>query len=268
MSVLHTREIIYVAEALPGKMNDQTACRHDLLLQQLRAKQIGPDIQYDLYDMSGKKTVTTGLYAIVDNGYHLWWCLICPKKHAYECRWSSRLESVRKDVECTFGVLKKRFKILRLPIQINTAATIADIFKGCCALHNFLLHKDGLNSIGAKGGDWTQDKVVGPNTAASKMPNLVRAPYMKGQSSHEAGRERDASFHDFRQRLIVNYEFMWRQKKVWWCKTAAEVRPKVSGTDERMGEEDSGEEGDREDSAGEDEGEGGDIGSDSDGQDL
>ena len=150
--------------------------------------------------------------------------------------------------------------------MLNTAAPIADIFKGCCALHNFLLHKDGLNSIGAKGTDWTQEKVVGPKTAAFKMSQAVIAPYMS-TSLQEAGRERESNFQGFRDRLIVNYEYMWRQKSVWWCKTAAEVRPKVSGTDERMGEEEGGEEGDMgEDSAWEDEGEGGDIGSDSDSQ--
>ena len=30
--------------------------------------------------------------------------------------WSVQLESVRKDVECTFGILKVRFKILSPPI--------------------------------------------------------------------------------------------------------------------------------------------------------
>jgi hypothetical protein len=42
---------------------------------------------------------------MVDGGYHRWRVLIAPKKGAekHTKRWSKQLESVRKDVERTFG---------------------------------------------------------------------------------------------------------------------------------------------------------------------
>jgi hypothetical protein len=36
-----------------------------------------------------------------------------------EIRWSKWLESMRKDVECTFGILKGRWRILKSGIRIE-----------------------------------------------------------------------------------------------------------------------------------------------------
>jgi len=58
--------------------------------------------------------------------------------------WSEWVESIRKDVECFFGVLKARFQFLRNPIEYNIF-TIDDVFKTCCILHNMLLAYDGLD---------------------------------------------------------------------------------------------------------------------------
>ena len=60
---------------------------------------------------------------------------------------------MRKDVECTFGILKKRWSILKT--GINTQGNTADkIWKTCCALHNMLLVADGLDDewSNAEGG--------------------------------------------------------------------------------------------------------------------
>ena len=57
-----------------------------------------------------------GMYLICDNGYLRWPASICPYEGAtnstLEGYFSTNLESVHKDVECTFGILKKRWKIL------------------------------------------------------------------------------------------------------------------------------------------------------------
>ena len=54
----------------------------------------------------------SGGYLIVDNGYLDWSVLIPPLKSYIslkELRWSKWVESIRKDVECLFGIQKKRF---------------------------------------------------------------------------------------------------------------------------------------------------------------
>ena len=56
--------------------------------------------------------------------------------------WSKLVESVRKDVECTFGILKKRFHILKHDIRLHNKDHVHDVFVACCILHNMLLDYD------------------------------------------------------------------------------------------------------------------------------
>ena len=56
--------------------------------------------------------------------------------------WSKHLESVRKDVERTFGIMKKRFKVLKTPLLFRDVTFIDDIFVTCCVLNNKLLGHD------------------------------------------------------------------------------------------------------------------------------
>ena len=72
--------------------------------------------------------------------------LICPFKDqpdgSSETEWSGLLESLRKDVECLFGILKKRFMILKHSVRFHDIETISDVFRTCCILHNMLLEHD------------------------------------------------------------------------------------------------------------------------------
>ena len=52
---------------------------------------------------------------------------------------------MRKDVECTFGIMKGRFCILRYGLRLSSIKKCDDIWKTCCALHNRLLFVDGLH---------------------------------------------------------------------------------------------------------------------------
>ena len=86
-----------------------------------------------------------GVYLICDNGYLRWPQLICPygagePVHTEAgCDFSSNLESVRKDVECTFGILKKRWRMLNDGMNYRDINTCEKIFVTCCCLNNFLL---------------------------------------------------------------------------------------------------------------------------------
>jgi hypothetical protein len=97
-----------------------------------------------------------GAYFISDGGYHRWPCLINPFKHQAEGTdfqtWSQNIEAVRKDIECVFGILKKRFLYLKHPIRIHSPECIERVFVTCCVLHNILLDYDGY-------GTWDEDNV-------------------------------------------------------------------------------------------------------------
>ena len=55
------------------------------------------------------------------------------------------MESMRKDVECTFGILKGCWRILKVGIGLHDISSVDMVWQTCCALHNMLLDIDGLN---------------------------------------------------------------------------------------------------------------------------
>jgi hypothetical protein len=84
-----------------------------------------------------------GVHLICNNGYLHWPSSICPYK-GHKCAtlegyFSSNLESMRKDVECTFGILKKRWKILNNGLLFWDICVCENYFVTCCCLHNFRL---------------------------------------------------------------------------------------------------------------------------------
>ncbi|XP_060806409.1 uncharacterized protein LOC132903097 [Amyelois transitella] len=55
-----------------------------------------------------------------------------------------RLSRARRCIECTFGVLANKWRILHRPL--NTSVHFSeDIVKACCILHNFIRKRDGFN---------------------------------------------------------------------------------------------------------------------------
>ena len=82
-------------------------------------------------------------YLICDNGYLRWPTTICPftwvDNALTEGYFTTHLESIRKDVECTFGILKKRWRILNHGFFYREVQTCEKIFVTCCWLNSFLL---------------------------------------------------------------------------------------------------------------------------------
>ncbi len=58
--------------------------------------------------------------------------LVYPFKHSgpasQKGHFSTALESVRKDVECTFGILKKRWKVLEYGIRFDDIHVVERFF--------------------------------------------------------------------------------------------------------------------------------------------
>ena len=74
--------------------------------------------------------------------------MVPPLKHCRthaDRRWSKWLEGMQKDVECTFGILKGSFRVLKNSIRVRGPLATDNIWLTCCALHNFLLEEDGLD---------------------------------------------------------------------------------------------------------------------------
>lgn len=80
-----------------------------------------------------------------------------------------RLSLARRYVECTFGIMCNKWRILHRPIDVNLDFAI-DIVKAICVLHNFVRTRDGIK----------QDDMIYP------PPLLNMNPINSGRAIHEA----------------------------------------------------------------------------------
>ena len=111
-TVTHCRQILGSASGNPAKRNDKTIILYDELIRGVHEDKLFNDYKVILlkYDATGEvvKIKYHGTWLMVDNGYLAWSTNIPPMKHTvtYKCiRFSEWLESMRKDVEFTFGII-------------------------------------------------------------------------------------------------------------------------------------------------------------------
>jgi Plant transposon protein len=196
-----------------------------------------------------------GPWLIVDNGYLKWPTTVPPFKLSAsekERRWSQWLESLRKDVECTFGILKGRWRILKTGIRLEGVEVADNIFKTCCALHNWLLEIDGLDGEweGVQGNHDAIDVLRHAPSALQRLYNASewdpRTLDLSGmgtgdQSNFEVAMEtnnpntgendgaavmeeagtsvrvvRNLSLNYFRKKLIEHFDIMFQQHQLVW----------------------------------------------------
>jgi hypothetical protein len=141
----HFKFIHYCSDAFFGATNDLQICADDDYPVKI-TQGLYRDVEYDLYRADGSVQRCRGAYIICDGGMPKHACFMDPMHHRSsrnEVLFSEWLESVRKDVECTFGILKQRFRYLRNKIQHHSVFIIQAAMKTCCMLHNMLLHFDG-----------------------------------------------------------------------------------------------------------------------------
>ena len=108
----------------------------------------------------GSDITVRGAYLITDNGYAKWRMMQCPMKRStneHELRWSTRLESVRKDVECFFRRLKARFRILHMRILFHRQYKVDNVFISSSILHNMTLVQYDFDDLNIA---WNVDETI------------------------------------------------------------------------------------------------------------
>jgi hypothetical protein len=70
------------------------------------------------------------------------WTQVGTKKNI----WFANVESTRNDFERCFGILKKRFRCLINPLELQYPAHIERLFNACAVIHNILLDYDGIDN--------------------------------------------------------------------------------------------------------------------------
>jgi hypothetical protein len=138
-----------------------------------------------------------------------------------ELYWSKRLESVRKDVECFFGILKGRFRILKLPLQYHTVDRVDSVFFSCCVLHNMLHAFDGLD-VFERDVQWSGPD--GWHEAWRALPNVDfgaagSAPDNEGGTGEVDVEEVESTFHSLRGKLIQHFNRVLAEKGVAWLRS-------------------------------------------------
>jgi hypothetical protein len=141
---------MHVSEYFYGTWNDKQITVNDTYPMDVYGGELFRNLRYVLYTKDGVSITFQGAWLAVDGGYQKAACFINPMHNRFafpEVVFSEWLESVRKDVECAFGILKIRFRLLRNPVVYQDGETISNAFKTACMLHNMLLEYDGLNEI-------------------------------------------------------------------------------------------------------------------------
>ena len=146
MTVNHRRRILSTTHGHPARFNDKSLVLFDHFLNSIKEGCFDENHEFVLLDFGIDGDIVQkkyrGCYVIVDNGYLDWSVTVTPMKDSQlrsEIRFSEWLESLRKDVECTFGILKGRWRILKSGIRLWGIGKCDDTWLTCCALQNMLL---------------------------------------------------------------------------------------------------------------------------------
>jgi DDE superfamily endonuclease len=258
ITVNHRRQILSSTSGHPARWNDRTVVKYDTFLQDLRRTDLMQDVTFHLLERRGNEVIQQkyrGAWVMVDNGYLRWAITVPPFKDTNsrkELLFSKWLESLRKDVECTFGIMKGRWRILKAGIRIHGIDKADDIWHTCCALHNWLLDIDGLtepwDNASQIGGFDSRDRRLmdeqgnmaryTDRTAIGRLGNDTwddddddddDLPHDTTQAIAQNVRVvRDLSLDFFRSRLVEHFSIMYERREVLWPSRTGQGRPKFS----------------------------------------
>lgn len=156
-------------------------------------------------------------------------------------------------LQCTFGILKGRWRILKTGVRLHKSESVDMIWKTCCAFHNMLLKIDGLDKpwdgVNAPHSNYegrlgdleftdmpvSMQRLYSPSEAraynvsatADAAVRAQRPLVVQGESSnigmkdyHYADNEVRVvcklSLNYFRSRLVEHFDILFHDGKVVW----------------------------------------------------
>ncbi|GKB95483.1 ribonuclease H-like domain-containing protein, partial [Tanacetum coccineum] len=123
--------------------NDVNVLSQSPLFNDLKAGKAS-DVQFVANNVAYKRG-----YYLTDEIYPQWFVLIKSIKNSVEndhtrILYKTKHEAARKDVERAFGVLKKKWKLIKHPARGMTRRRLSDVIYTCIILHNMIIHDNEL----------------------------------------------------------------------------------------------------------------------------
>lgn len=233
VTVNHRQIILSTTRGHPCTWNDKTLIRFDEFVSGLNDGSLLQDVIFELNEMRGNRIVKRkyrGAWVLTDNGYLPWSVTMPPSKNCdsiREIRWSQWLESMRKDVECTFGMLKKRFWCLDSGIDVGKISDEDNIFLTCCALHNMISNIDQMDEewdgdIAMSDGNdnFALSRLRSPDGVTDEATVITDTPTMveDDEPTHRIVNVKDLNQSVFKKRLIKHFDILFQQNKIVWPK--------------------------------------------------
>ena len=163
-------------------------------------------------------------YLLCDGGYHKWKVLICPMGTNQEA-------VVRKDIECTFGILKSRFRFFKNALQGQSPKVIDNAFMTVCILHNMLLMNDHIDVHWENNVNWQQLHPPSHHTDddVDQEGNVINDTqdderhydwFDTNFNCHctEVAVEYEDGYDDFYKELVINYIIRLFNHELQWPK--------------------------------------------------
>lgn len=206
-----------------------------MFMEAVRCKKEFTEFEWESYSKTGHTRLHKGAWILCDQGYHLWGMMICAFASSTAGTemgpFNSRIGSVRKDIEDTFGILKKRFRVLRFPMLYSPTTRIGTIFRVCAILHNRLLDYDNLDDIGQEEEHWieadaraTREALVESNrhcpAAEDKDYSYLSEPFIP---LGLPGLEEERRHHGLKDALLEHFTFVKTTGQLRWLKTASQI---------------------------------------------
>ena len=139
-----------------------------------------------------------------------------------EIEWSEMLESLRKDVECAFGILKQLFAILKYGARVTSMETMDHIFLTCRSSYNERMRQLGKDEPWENILDSTSDETeeeVGFFQRMVEMHKNVPEAEVGLPLDVELDEEVEVGgpLHDVRKQMLINhFSYCAQNKMIKW----------------------------------------------------
>ena len=234
--VEHTKRIQHISKPFYGATNDITITYQDTYPMKLLSKQVHADRVFQTYNRTGDVTYWKGAYLLTDGGYPKVAMLMdtsIKDFDYYTVMWAEWLESIRKDVECVFGILKQRFRWLRNKVAYHDIMLIYKAFQVAAILHNRLLLYDGYDKFDWENCDPDEEEPqeeYAPAFTEQEYDNeedgeIIEEPIVPGTlTQHPVGSQENpipwsqGNYWQLKHALMKHLSFAYTQGKLAWPK--------------------------------------------------